>query len=140
MIDTPQELSSDAVLFHTWGRSWHPFVLPGRYTHVEVGKAGKNGVARWQLDRMSPDDVPPLPATVIGHGTRLFTWEGGELELRYECLSRSNGLRFTHHAFDSGEPLDLDRTGTKRGMVRLSGPGYLWVHSVPDGDWTLKRA
>ncbi|MFE9093498.1 hypothetical protein [Streptomyces sp. NPDC007264] len=138
-IDTPQEQSSHAALFHTWGTSWHPFVLPGRYTHLEVRKVGENGVARWQLDRMRADDLPALPTTAIGRGTRLYTWEGGHLELRYECLSRSTRyLDFRHHAFGTGEPLDFDKTGSTRGTVRLSGPGYLWVHSEPAGDWRLR--
>ncbi|MDN0195375.1 hypothetical protein [Streptomyces sp. S.PNR 29] len=137
-VDTPQERWSDAALFHTWGRSWHPFVLPGRYTHLEVHKAGQNGVARWQLDRMLPEDVPPLPAAVVGHGTQLFVWEGGPLEMRYECADRGSGLRFGHHAFESGEPLDVEVTGASRGTVRIGGPGYLWMHSVPAGTWTLK--
>lgn len=137
-IDTPQERSSDAALFHTWGRSWHPFVLPGRYTHLEVRKAGGNGVARWQLDRMLPEDVPPMPTTVAGQGTQLFVWEGEQLEMRYECADRSSGLGFRHHAFDTGESLEVDSTGTQRGTVRMAGPGYVWVHSVPASDWTLK--
>ncbi|MFF8394776.1 hypothetical protein [Streptomyces sp. NPDC016172] len=136
--DTAQERSSGAALFHTWGRSWHPFVLPGRYSHLEVCKARGNGVARWQLDRMLPEDVPPLPTTVAGHGTQLFSWEGEQLEMRYEYAARSGGLQFTHHAFDTGESLEVDRTGTQRGTVRMAGPGYLWVHSAPADDWTLR--
>ncbi|MDG9725725.1 hypothetical protein [Streptomyces sp. DH41] len=129
-IDTPQERTEAAALFHTWGRSWHPFVLPGRYTHLEVRKGGENGMARWQLDRLWREDVPAL----------LFAWEGGPLELRYDCAGRARGLGLVHHAFDSGEPLDIDVTGTERGTVRLGGPGYVWVHSSPAGDWTLKVA
>ncbi|GAA2425040.1 hypothetical protein [Streptomyces coeruleofuscus] len=137
-IDTAQERSSFASLFQTWGRSWHPFVLPGRYTHLEVCKVRGNGVARWQLDRMRSEDVPPLRTTVAGHGTELFSWEGEHLEMRYEYAARSGGLRFTHHAFDTGESLEMDRTGTQRGTVRMVGPGYLWVHSAPASDWTLQ--
>ncbi|MGC0373587.1 MULTISPECIES: hypothetical protein [unclassified Streptomyces] len=105
---------------------------------MEVRKARGNGVARWQLDRMLPEDVPPLPTAVASHGTRLFSWEGEHLEMRYEYADRSGGLRFTHHAVDTGESLELDRTGTQRGTVHVSGPGYLWVHSAPASDWTLK--
>ncbi|MFH9575483.1 hypothetical protein [Streptomyces sp. NPDC017230] len=137
-IDTPQERTSAAALLGTSGRSWHPFVVPGRYTHLEVKKAGENGVARWQLDRLRPDDVPPLPASVAGHGTQLFTWEGGELELRYESVGRTRGFGVRHQAFDSGEPLDTEVTGTERGTVRLSGPGYVWVSCLLAGDWTLE--
>ncbi|MDX3307960.1 hypothetical protein ACWGH3_03705 [Streptomyces sp. NPDC054884] len=137
-IDTAQERSSGAALFQTWGRSWHPFVLPGRYTHLEVCKMRGNGVARWQLDRLLPEEVPPLPTTVEGHGTQLFGWEGEQVEMRYEYAGRSGGLRFTHHAFGTGESLEVDRTGTQRGTVRVSGPGYLWVYSAPASDWTLK--
>lgn len=137
-IDTAQERTSGAALFQTCGRSWHPFVLPGRYTHLEVSKVRGNGVARWQLDRMLPEDVPPLPTTVAGHGTQLFSWKGEHLEMRYECADRPGGLKFTHHAFDTGESLEVDRTGTRRGTLRMTGAGYLWVHSAPAGDWTLK--
>lgn len=138
-IDTPQERSSDAALhFQTWGRSWHPFVLPARYTHLEVDKAGHNGVARWQLGRVPPEDVQPLPASVAGHGTRLLAWKGGPLEMRFEYADHRGGLAFRHHAFESGEPLDVETTGTSRGTVRIGGPGYLWIHSAPAAAWTLR--
>lgn len=135
--DNAEELSAGSG-FLTWGRSWHPFVLPGRYTHLEVSKSGKNGVARWQLDRLSPEDVPPLPADIAGQGRQLFVWEGGPLELRYECSERSGALGVTLHAFGSGEPLDVETTGSLRGTVRLSGPGYVGVHPWAGAGWSLK--
>ncbi|MFE9443228.1 hypothetical protein ACFYO2_30550 [Streptomyces sp. NPDC006602] len=36
--------------------------------------------------------------------------------MRYEYAARSGGLQLKHHAFDTGESLEVDRTGTKKNL------------------------
>lgn len=139
VLSTPRVREEGPLLLQTFGTAPHMFVLPGRYTHVKVERTGMeaSGIARWKLDRTSPDDLRILKDRVTGVGAEVFKWNGGEGRLHFD-FTHKYGFRsvFRLFSYENGEEERMEREGTTLGAVTIPMSGFVSIQAP--GEWQVE--